>query len=240
MRHPSALQDALSPLPSFLPPSLFLTSLLALPCRIIRGLLASELPAAAEALVRNLLRLVDAHGFVPNGARSYYTNRSQPPLLASMVLEVWRAQQAQEQTQEQAHAQQAARAGGGGGGESGAQGDGLQLLREALPRLEKQHAYWTQGPRCGGVWWGTLRSSSSGLQAPWAGGRGLQCAQILRLSPAMRLHARAGCIRESAAPSYLLLACRVWHVHEWCCMCACAGRWCCRMLLGGCTASAGV
>lgn len=122
--------------------------ILALPRRIIRGLIASELSAAAEALVRNLLSLVDAHGFVPNGARSYYTNRSQPPLLASMVLEVWRAQQAQEQTQ-QARAQQAA--GAGAGAEGGALGDGLQLLREALPRLEKQHAYWTRGPRCAGL-----------------------------------------------------------------------------------------
>ncbi|KAG2498140.1 hypothetical protein HYH03_003898 [Edaphochlamys debaryana] len=84
---------------------------------IIQGLLASELVPAAEALVRNLLHLVDVWGFVPNGARSYYTNRSQPPLLSAMVLSVWTA----------------------------AADD--RLLEDALPRLIKQHRYWTSGPK---------------------------------------------------------------------------------------------
>ncbi|KXZ44253.1 hypothetical protein GPECTOR_70g484 [Gonium pectorale] len=82
---------------------------------IILGLIASELLPAAEQLLRNLLGLVDAWGFVPNGARTYYTNRSQPPLLSAMVLAVWSA-----------------------GGDD-------QLLVDALPRLVAQHHYWTGG-----------------------------------------------------------------------------------------------
>ncbi|GLI69768.1 hypothetical protein VaNZ11_014451, partial [Volvox africanus] len=81
----------------------------------IRGLLACELVPAAECLVRNLLHLVDVWGFVPNGTRQYYTNRSQPPLLSAMVLAVWNAS------------------------------NDDSLLVDALPQLVKQHRYWNTG-----------------------------------------------------------------------------------------------
>jgi neutral trehalase len=55
---------------------------------------------------------------VPNGSRSYYTNRSQPPLLSGQVLDVWAAR--------------------------GARRDD-PLLVEALPPLLRLHAYWTTG-----------------------------------------------------------------------------------------------
>ncbi len=42
----------------------------------------------AQGLVENLLHLVEQHGFAPNGARTYYLNRSQPPLLSAMVAQV--------------------------------------------------------------------------------------------------------------------------------------------------------
>lgn len=35
--------------------------------------------------IENFLDNVDYFGFVPNGARVYYLNRSQPPMLAQMV-----------------------------------------------------------------------------------------------------------------------------------------------------------
>jgi hypothetical protein len=41
----------------------------------LRGLLACGLLLPAEQLVGNLLHLLQQHGFVPNGARSYYLNR---------------------------------------------------------------------------------------------------------------------------------------------------------------------
>jgi hypothetical protein len=41
----------------------------------LRGLLACGLLQPAAQLVDNLLHLLAAHGFVPNGARSYYLNR---------------------------------------------------------------------------------------------------------------------------------------------------------------------
>ncbi|GMH09312.1 hypothetical protein Nepgr_011153 [Nepenthes gracilis] len=57
---------------------------------IIRGLLVSKMYDSAKAIVINLISLVEEYGFVLNGARSYYTNRSQPPLLSSMVHELYK------------------------------------------------------------------------------------------------------------------------------------------------------
>jgi len=42
-----------------------------------------------RCVVANLLEDVAAHGFVPNGGRCYYLNRSQPPVLAAMVMEIF-------------------------------------------------------------------------------------------------------------------------------------------------------
>lgn len=52
---------------------------------IIEGLILSEMTTTVKGMLENLLSLVDRFGFVPNGSRVYYLNRSQPPLLALMV-----------------------------------------------------------------------------------------------------------------------------------------------------------
>jgi alpha,alpha-trehalase len=85
---------------------------------IIRGLLACRMLPAAQHLFENMLHLVDRYGFVPNGARTYYTNRSQPPLLGAMALAVWRAA-----------------------------GCSDAIARAALPRLLITHRYWTSGTK---------------------------------------------------------------------------------------------
>ncbi|KAI9250995.1 Six-hairpin glycosidase-like protein [Phascolomyces articulosus] len=51
----------------------------------IRGLLLSDLDDLARDMLDNLLDFVDTYGFIPNGARIYYLNRSQPPLLTEMI-----------------------------------------------------------------------------------------------------------------------------------------------------------
>ncbi|KAL4302987.1 hypothetical protein GQ457_10G005980 [Hibiscus cannabinus] len=56
---------------------------------VIRGLLASKMYETAKAIVTNLIFLLDTYGHVLNGARAYYTNRSQPPLLSAMVYEIY-------------------------------------------------------------------------------------------------------------------------------------------------------
>lgn len=55
----------------------------------VRGLLVCGLVDLAKAIVLNLVHCVNTYGFVPNGLRSYYLNRSQPPLLAATVSAIW-------------------------------------------------------------------------------------------------------------------------------------------------------
>jgi alpha,alpha-trehalase len=52
---------------------------------IILGLLHSEMFATTKGMLENFLSIVDRYGFIPNGGRIYYSMRSQPPLLTSMV-----------------------------------------------------------------------------------------------------------------------------------------------------------
>ena len=49
------------------------------------GLLDSGRHALVEGMVRNFAHLIDRHGHVPNGNRSYYLSRSQPPFFFKMV-----------------------------------------------------------------------------------------------------------------------------------------------------------
>ena len=52
---------------------------------IVKGLLRSGMRETALGIVRNFLDDVRNFGYVPNGNRTYYAGRSQPPLLAEMV-----------------------------------------------------------------------------------------------------------------------------------------------------------
>lgn len=79
---------------------------------VVRGLLVSKMYDTAKDIVLNLVYLVEKYGFVLNGARSYYTNRSQPPLLSSMVSDIYTAI-----------------------------GD-LGFVRKAFPSLLKEHRFW--------------------------------------------------------------------------------------------------
>ncbi|KAJ2812298.1 hypothetical protein H4S07_001496 [Coemansia furcata] len=78
----------------------------------IEGMLRSGLKDMTRSNIRDLLALVDFHGFVPNGARVYYLDRSQPPMLTLMVKLYYE------------HTGDAA------------------FVAEALPLLQKEHAYW--------------------------------------------------------------------------------------------------
>ncbi|CAF1049986.1 unnamed protein product, partial [Brachionus calyciflorus] len=52
---------------------------------IIEGLLRSDMAQTAKGIIDNFLDILETNGFIPNGARVYYLNRSQPPLLIQMV-----------------------------------------------------------------------------------------------------------------------------------------------------------
>jgi len=52
---------------------------------IIRGLITSGMQETAKGILLNAFDLIKVYGFIPNGARVYYLNRSQPPFLSEMV-----------------------------------------------------------------------------------------------------------------------------------------------------------
>eukprot|EP00927_Polykrikos_kofoidii_P001066 TRINITY_DN10387_c0_g1_i1.p1 TRINITY_DN10387_c0_g1~~TRINITY_DN10387_c0_g1_i1.p1 ORF type:complete len:660 (+),score=114.29 TRINITY_DN10387_c0_g1_i1:97-1980(+) len=85
---------------------------------IVEGLLASGMFVTARGVVQNLLDDVAKFGFVPNGGRIYYMNRSQPPMLCDMVASVARAM------------------------ETSAGGDAKPWLANAVPLLQREHEWW--------------------------------------------------------------------------------------------------
>ncbi|KAL1497107.1 hypothetical protein ABEB36_008119 [Hypothenemus hampei] len=52
---------------------------------IIKGLLISEMTKTVKGMLSNFIYLIKQYGFIPNGSRIYYMNRSQPPLFTLMV-----------------------------------------------------------------------------------------------------------------------------------------------------------
>lgn len=55
----------------------------------ILGLLSCNMPNTTRNVIDNLLDDVANFGFVPNGGRIYYLDRSQPPLLSDMVVKYY-------------------------------------------------------------------------------------------------------------------------------------------------------
>ncbi len=49
------------------------------------GLLESGRPDLVAGMIRDFAHLIDAYGHIPNGARTYYLSRSQPPFFFEMV-----------------------------------------------------------------------------------------------------------------------------------------------------------
>ncbi|ORY02114.1 glycoside hydrolase [Basidiobolus meristosporus CBS 931.73] len=79
---------------------------------VLEGLLLGDLNTISKDMILNFLDIVDEYGFMPNGARVYYLNRSQPPLLTQMV-KIY-----MDKTKD------------------------VELLRRALPTLDKEYNYW--------------------------------------------------------------------------------------------------
>ncbi|XP_015838405.2 trehalase [Tribolium castaneum] len=58
---------------------------------ILKGLLLCQMHQTVRGILDNFAFIIQKYGFLPNGARVYYLNRSQPPLLSLMVGEYLRA-----------------------------------------------------------------------------------------------------------------------------------------------------
>lgn len=84
---------------------------------ILRGLLVSGMTHTSWGIISNLITDVENFGFVPNGGRIYYLDRSQPPLLNEMVC---------------AYVESV----------GWASVDGVQKIQVALPALLREYAWW--------------------------------------------------------------------------------------------------
>lgn len=69
-----------------------------------------------ESMVDNFAHIIDTIGFIPNGNRTYFTTRSQPPFFAAMVQLLGEAK-----------------------------GNKSSVLKKYLPQLEKEYAFWMDG-----------------------------------------------------------------------------------------------
>jgi alpha,alpha-trehalase len=58
---------------------------------IILGLISCDMLDTSEMLLYNFAKIIEAHGFIPNGFRDYFMNRSQPPYFFLMVQAVVKA-----------------------------------------------------------------------------------------------------------------------------------------------------
>lgn len=57
---------------------------------VLEGLITAGLKEMALNVVKNCMFLIKELGFIPNGTRKYYTNRSQPPFFCSMLMSLLR------------------------------------------------------------------------------------------------------------------------------------------------------
>ena len=55
----------------------------------VEGMCQCEMYNTTKNMLENFIKLVEKFGFVPNGGRKYYENRSQPPFLTLMVHKYW-------------------------------------------------------------------------------------------------------------------------------------------------------
>ena len=56
---------------------------------INRGLILSGLTEQAKNNAENMFSLIERYGFMPNGNRTYYLTRTQPPFLSEMVVDIY-------------------------------------------------------------------------------------------------------------------------------------------------------
>lgn len=54
---------------------------------IMKGLLICDMKHTVKGMIENFFKIIEQYGFIPNGGRIYYLDRSQPPLLTLMVYE---------------------------------------------------------------------------------------------------------------------------------------------------------
>eukprot|EP00210_Caulerpa_lentillifera_P007388 g7061.t1 len=106
----------------------------------VLGLLVCDMFDSAMNQVETLVSLLDSYGHIPNGARSYYLNRSQPPILSITLRTV---------LEEIQHNKKAS---------VGHKKRVVELIRKSFKLLIREHEFWTTEPHLV-----KIRDSSGGL-----------------------------------------------------------------------------
>ena len=83
------------------------------------GLMDANKPEIVEDMLQNFIDLINDYGCIPNGNRSYYLSRSQPPILALMVELLWQHEHSKT--------------------------NNVAWLEKCVNALEKEYAFWMQG-----------------------------------------------------------------------------------------------
>ncbi|XP_052060748.1 trehalase-like isoform X1 [Mytilus californianus] len=58
---------------------------------VIKGLLVCEMNTTVKGMMENFIHYVKTFGFIPNGGRTYFTRRSQPPFFIPMMYEYYKS-----------------------------------------------------------------------------------------------------------------------------------------------------
>ena len=109
---------------------------------IVQGLLACEMDQTSKFIILNLLDDVENFGFVPNGGRVYYLDRSQPPVLSEMILEYIKYRRNDHDSED----------------------DLLTFIESSYLTLKKEYAFWMNDEN--GHTWNFTSSSSSSSSSP--------------------------------------------------------------------------
>ena len=80
--------------------------------QVIEALLSSKMYGTSKGILENFLDIIRSDGFVPNGARIYYLNRSQPPLLIQMFYAYFQAT------------------------------NDMQFLKDSINLLDQEYSFW--------------------------------------------------------------------------------------------------
>eukprot|EP01126_Amoeba_proteus_P013947 TRINITY_DN1600_c0_g1_i1.p1 TRINITY_DN1600_c0_g1~~TRINITY_DN1600_c0_g1_i1.p1 ORF type:complete len:411 (+),score=99.75 TRINITY_DN1600_c0_g1_i1:662-1894(+) len=88
-----------------------------------------------EKIIRNFVENIRLYGFVPNGARVYYTSRSQPPLLVQMLGDYleWKQGKGKKSTEWKDTK---------GSPLNEPADEALELLKDALPYIDIEYNFW--------------------------------------------------------------------------------------------------
>ena len=88
---------------------------------IVNGLLACGMLETTQLTIENFYYFIDTLSYIPNGARVYYKERSQPPLFTQIIESYYQLLLKQSDTT-----------------------NAVMLLQNSVSRLEKEYNYWMQ------------------------------------------------------------------------------------------------